>query len=231
MLLTLPPEIYIELRTDYYKMLYFGTLTNPDKSFLQKNQRFDGSDRARIGFFDDCFVSGLTDQGTFDFVGGGSPNDQQIYVANEAPYIIMGGETCNPVDPTYNDCERSKSYLSKFAFTHLNILYCSAVISYWKSNECYNEITNRLGYRFSLISFSVSYSASAGTLTAQGSLVNNGFAGTIKQYNVELVVINGGVKSFQFPNVDTRKWLPYSKISLSSSFPATLNQGTNQFFS
>ena len=57
----------------------------------------------------------------------------------------MGGETCG--ESEYCLCDATLKDLVDYHWTHLNEDYHTGVISRWKSNNCYNEIVARLGYR------------------------------------------------------------------------------------
>src|SRR4029079_11908982 len=106
----LPPERMIQVRVPQFKQKYvYGTSAATSVAPITSAVAFSGSNIARIGFHNDCYLASSTDFGTFsdyDFGAGTSAQDVtnlRNYLAQETRFAPMGGETCNVYPPT-TDC-------------------------------------------------------------------------------------------------------------------------------
>jgi hypothetical protein len=147
---------------------------------LLASEAFNGTDKARIGIADDCFLNNKTDQGTYRASSVPKPTDpdsvwqkDRDYLSAESRYVPVGGETCTPArnvssdDGTWKDrpaCSgspgplqpggRAVSELTTFHWTYLNADRPDVMDDggLWQTGGCRQDIENRLGYRFVLIS-------------------------------------------------------------------------------
>lgn len=153
---------------------------------LNASVAFSGTSQARIGIHDDCFLADSTDSGTFEV------NDMaagKAWLAIETKYVGMGGESC-ALNLSYANCSSAIALLSSYHWSYLNSEYHPDVLAKWKTDGCYSEISQRLGYRFSLINMTVDDSvATGGLLHLQLSINNTGFAAPINPKTFQLVLI------------------------------------------
>lgn len=88
-LLAALPGHMAQVRTPLFKQKIYGTGSG-EANALPPANAFDGSDRARTGHHNDCFLASSTDFGTYSDV----ENDKE-FLAAETRYLPMGGESCN----------------------------------------------------------------------------------------------------------------------------------------
>ena len=135
----LPASRQIELRTPTFKMKMYNLAL---KDTITAVTAHDGSIVSRLAGHNDCFGADKNDRGTFD-----DDNARQFWMA-DTRYTIMGGETCAVSD--YCLCPQTIKDLEDYHWTYLHDGYNQEVLSRWKSDGCFNEIEQNLGYRFVL---------------------------------------------------------------------------------
>ena len=198
MLAALPSDRQVALRTPMFKrMMYAESYTDT----LTAATAYNGSDRARIGCFNDCFGASSTDSGTF---GG---EETREFWKKDTRYVFMGGETCGVSD--YCKCEASLKDMEDYHWTYLNNDYHQDVLSRWETDGCRDEIERRLGYRLSLTDVWHSSVAIPGAdMTLRVSLKNTGFAAPMNGRAVEFVLVDedGTETVFECEDVDPRYW-------------------------
>lgn len=91
----LPATRMIGLRTTEYKKKITGSNLP-----LNLTEAYQNTEKARLGFHNDCFLADATDEGTYIDTTIDKP-----YQAEDTKYSIIGGETCNP--STYAECSNS----------------------------------------------------------------------------------------------------------------------------
>jgi hypothetical protein len=165
LLAVLPAARMSQIRTPMFKSdLYGGALT--------ADRAFSGTDQARVGHHNDCFLASDTDLGTY-----ATPIDTwKQYVADEGQYTPVGGETC-ALNPPRTDCASATAEMARLHWSFLNINYRPEVLSGWMQGGCMPEIRKTLGYRFTLVD--VAYSERVrpgGLLVVQVNLRNDGWA-------------------------------------------------------
>ena len=184
------------------------------------------SDRAsRIGMYNDCFLTGpvngrITDVGTYEW-------DQTLmrplfeYAQPLGVYTPMGGETC---DTNWNTrrsyCTADGTYpyygamheMDLLGFDYLNLDYHRGHVERWITQGCYDNITNRLGYRYYLTRIDYTGDVSRGSdLYVSLSFVNDGFGSLYNPRPVELVLRSTGGYERRFTLAqDARTALPLS---------------------
>jgi hypothetical protein len=220
LLRALPEDRMVQLRypTDIWR-LYGDPLT--------EDQAFSGTDQARVGFHNDCFLASEDDWGTYNRGGINTLTEDQARLAEQSRFTPVGGESCNP-NPPRSDCPTALAEMALMHFSEFNQSYHPRVFRGWERQDCLDEIKNRLGYRLVLRQAVVETTVQPGSaldLTVQ--LANVGFAPPINPRPVWLVLDGPEQVRVQL-EVDPRRWAPGSEHTLSASLPlpADLPPGT-----
>lgn len=224
-LAVLPTERMVQLRAPRYKYEILDR-TSP----LGSGEAHNGTNVARTGHFNDCFLASPTDFGTY-----GNPADaDKDYLDDETLYVPMGGETCNNTTDDSPPSNRSRCYasdggaaideLGRFHWSYLNQDYNRAVLDdpgadfTWADDGCLDEVRRRLGYRFVLIDGYFPKSASkAGGLKVSFRMRNDGWAAPFNPRRVEIVLRSAVGATYRLPlgtSVDPRKWYPGSTVTV-----------------
>jgi Domain of unknown function (DUF4832)/Domain of unknown function (DUF4874) len=225
----LPKDRMVVQRTPHYKRAIFtGSETNGD-SIITRQRAFDGSYLSRVGHLNDCFLSSENDVGTYAYVDQGWTVEKELdYIGAESRYVPFGGETC-ALD------ERGKCYnalpeMEKLHINYLNIDYNPKVLNRWKEENCFDQIRNRLGYRFVLKRAQLPKEISAGSaIEITFEVENKGFGELFNPRNVEIVLSNNQTKQEQVAVIksDPRFWGAgqRSTVTVKLSIPAGLAAG------
>ncbi len=222
----LPPERQVQLRypSDLVE-LYPDPLDPADAS--------SGSDQARTGHHNDCFLSNEHDAGTY------LPADQadafRTWLDGTTPFVFVGGETCQVTpDQQRTDCPTALAELTRFHWTYLNDSFWAGALDRWRAEGCYGEIRRRLGHRLRLVSGTFPERVAAGrSLQAALVVANDGFAGLRNPRAVELVLTPvGGGEPVRLPadlGADPRLALPggggTATVTASTDLPDDLPLG------
>jgi Domain of unknown function (DUF4832)/Domain of unknown function (DUF4874) len=141
-----------------------------------------------IGYYNDCFMTNATEQGTYSTNFADEPDifpseDAAInWLKAKSLEVPFGGETCGvPADkPRWASCANMTGGQSEPAALHMSYLhagFAEEAKSTWVKGGCYDEIKSRLGYRFEVVSVSYQPQAAAGTpVTVSVRLKNAGWA-------------------------------------------------------
>ena len=223
-LAALPSSRMVQLRTPTLKQKTYSTTTA-----LSQSQAFNGTNIARLGHHNDCFLSSSTDFGTYNNVSTEYP-----YLQQETKYTPMGGETCAVNEPR-SQCTTAVSEMQQFHWSYLNFDYNPNVISGFQSGACFPEIQNRLGYRFELVNGTYPQSASVGnTMSFSFKISNTGFAATYNQRTVYLVLRNASSNQEYSValNTDPRFWASgvQQTITENVTLPSNMIPGTYNLF-
>ena len=208
MLDALPSDRSVALRTPMFKRMMYAS---GYRDTLTLATAYNGSPKARLSGFNDCFGASATDQGTFD-------NDaSREYWKRDTRYVLMGGETC-AVSP-YCECDVTLKDCEDYHWTYLNIEYNRNVHKVWKDGGCWDEIERRLGYRLSFTDVYHSTPAAGEDLTVALQIKNTGFAAPMNPRGVELVLVDGnGTKTvYTLDDVDPRYWFAGRTINIEKS--------------
>ena len=110
----LPQNRMIQVRTPQMKQRYvYGVNAPTSSAALTDAEAFTGTDAARIGFHNDCFLSSSNDYGTYDDYGNSSSPSTDAYsiltayAMADGRYVVVGGETCDDTYSPENNCENS----------------------------------------------------------------------------------------------------------------------------
>jgi hypothetical protein len=213
----LPVQRMVCVRRPQYKYDIFGSYT------LNSNNAFNGSDIARVGFHNDCFLADGTDMGTYNSAG---TRDYEIDLAgSETRFLPFGGETCGQAEPSYSDCSNALDEMRRLHLSYLNRDYEPSVLNKWITQGCFNEIARRMGYRFVLKNMSYSSNVKpGGILHLILKITNTGFAAPFNPRNAE-IILRGSSKTYKASliEVDPRKWLPGKSIVIEKYYRIPYN--------
>jgi hypothetical protein len=216
LLSVLPPNRMVSVRTPQFKSNPYGSTP------LSQSEAYTGTSRARVGFFDDCFMSSSNDWGTF------LSSSDYTFLENDSKYVTTSGETCAlAVD---NDCTNALATLAKRHWTHLHQGYNADVITKWQdpNTGCFATIQQKLGYRFQLVSAMLPDSAKVGGAIALSFNIQNvGYAAPYNPRGFELVLKNSSTGAIYHValKTDPRVWQPGAvtvneNVTLPSNIPA-----------
>ncbi len=197
---------------------------------LTPAEGFNESNRARTAHHNDCFVASVDDWGTYWPLDEPNVNAQKNYLNAENRFLPQGGETCN-LNPPRSDCAQSVADLKRMRWSTLNEDYHEDVLNGWKSQQCYDDIRKKLGYRLRLVQADIPLVAKVDS-AFEFSLVirNDGYASPYNTRDFEIVFrakSSGAVTRFKL-NDDPRKWLPENgdiTIRASVNFPSNFPLG------
>lgn len=213
MLEALPTDRSIGLRTPMFKRNMYASSY---RDTLTLATAYNGSDKARVSGFNDCFGASANDLGTFD-------NDaSREYWKRDTRYTLMGGETCGV--SSYCECAVTLKDCEDYHWTYLNIEYNRQVHNVWKDGGCWDEIERRLGYRLSFADVYHSTPAAGEDMTVALQIKNSGFAAPMNGRAVELVLVDGNGKKtvYELNDVDPRYWFAGRTVNIEKtiSIPA-----------
>ncbi len=203
MLNVTPAGIPLQVRYPKIKKTLYGN------SQLNETSAYQNTANARIGFFNDAFLNGWGDMGTYSV---SSENQNPVgttdykYLANETKYTIMTGET-NGVKAPRTDGANAVNEMDMTNWTTLNRDYYTQNWINWIESGHYDEILRRLGYRFVLRNSD--FVLNGKNLSVEINLDNVGFARPSRYRDVYLVMKNNStdfIHSFMFDSTDIRTW-------------------------
>lgn len=189
---------------------------------LSEATAFDGTDLARVGHLNDCFLASDSDSGTYQDAG------EKDYAVADSAFTAVDGETC-ATNPPRSECESAKAELQLHHWSLLNLDYNGDVLDSWRSGGCFDEIACRLGYRLALVGHSFPETVSRGQLLSfLLSFVNDGYARPFNARPLHLVLRGPETRSFVV-DLDARDLAPGADPSehcLGVALPADLLPGT-----
>lgn len=195
----LPSTRQVELRTPRFKMKMYGyTLADT----ITVAEAHTASAKARLGGHNDCWLANASDQGTFN------GSKERSYWEAETKYTIMGGETCEKSQ--YCACDNALPSFEAQHFSYLNMSYNKQVLNVWKTNNCFDEIASRLGYRLFLTKCAYTPEPVAGgRFRFILRICNDGFASLMNPRDAEIVLRDKAGKIIKTYNLesDPRFWM------------------------
>jgi hypothetical protein len=210
---------------------------------MTESDAFTATDKARIGYHNDCFLAGVDDYGTYEDYGNSSSPRQsantvlRTFKKADSKYVAVGGETCDDAYSPQNDCEpagMAETEMAAYHYSYLNCAYNNAVNNDWQTNGCMLNIRKKLGYRFVLKELIHPKEIKAGATMAISLTVNNiGYASPFNERPVKLIFKNktSGQEVSYTLNTDIRKWFSGShKIDLNVATDALLAAGTYDMY-
>ncbi|PSB04735.1 DUF4832 domain-containing protein [Merismopedia glauca] len=198
---------------------------------------FRGSNQARTGHHNDCFLANPTDGGTY------YPTIAlfRSYVANISPWVPIGGDTCQ-VTPTQQrtDCVTTQNELALFHWSYLSATWYKPNVDRWKREGCYNNIYQKLGYRLQLISSSLPSGVRPGSVFSGSLKIKNvGYASPFNRRNLQVVLRHQqtgrlyrlSILKLHSKTNDPRFWLPEAgevDVKVEGGIPANAVPGNYQ---
>ncbi len=236
---SLPETRMVQVRYPQQKQRYlYGPYAPTDSPALKESEAYNGSDAARIGLYNDCFLSSYSDVGTYSDYGNDLADSRidttnlKPYLARDSKFTVAGGETCRDDWSPFNKCEgNAVQEMERMHFSYLNAHYNNkAVNNHWVSGGCIDEIKRRLGYRFVLREAVFdNQTAAGGIFHFLLEMENVGFASPFNPRLTELImrdVKSGDVYSFEL-EADPRFWfVGRFQVSEMIHIPSDIPKGT-----
>lgn len=204
-----PEDRMISIRTPLHKTKLLGISYSDTLTFADARK---ANQRARLGHHNDCFLADASDMGTY------TSAQSRNYTATDSKYTCMGGETCMP--SSYAECKKAVEAMERYHWSYLNKDYNKSVLNGWKQEGCFNEVQQRLGYRFVL------RSAEHPSIYKQGdsfnlklTIDNVGFAAPYHPRTTEILFRNaeGKIVHRHLIDQDVRFWFGGETITLSET--------------
>lgn len=220
----------VVIRTPHYKRHIFAGSPLFGDSVLTRERAFDGSNLARVGHLNDCFLASENDVGTYPYGEDGWTLGEELdFIEAESRYVPFGGETCGIHERA--ECANAVQEMAKVHINWINRDYHRGVIKGWQEDDCYEEIERRLGYRYVLRSAVLPSIISAGSEFPFKFVVENvGFGELFNPRRVEIVLTNHdtGAEIISELADDPRFWGAGTQTEVTGSFniPAGLKAGT-----
>ncbi|WP_255547569.1 DUF4832 domain-containing protein [Mucilaginibacter sp. dw_454] len=240
----LPKSRMIQVRVPQLKQRFvYGVSAGVESAALTEAEAFSETDKARIGFHNDCFLSGPTDYGTYnDYGNSASPQKDATpalkkFEMADSRYTVVGGETCDDAFSPQNDCGptgRAQQEFAGFHYSFLNSGYNTSVNDDWVTGGCMDEIKEKMGYRFVLRTAKISNKAKKGGIVEVALNMDNiGYASPFNARPVQLILKNkadGRIVVIAF-KTDIRRWFTgavnlHQKLAL----PAALKAGIYEVY-
>ncbi|WP_423149356.1 DUF4832 domain-containing protein [Rubrolithibacter danxiaensis] len=234
-----PESRMIQVRYPQLKQRYvYGTTASVTVPPLIESEAYNYSDKARIGFHNDCFLASSDDFGTYeDYGNSSSPRKSENqtlrdYFSSDSKYVVVGGETCSDQYSPQNDCETAGHAEKEFAAMHysfLNADYNNEVNNDWQSGGCMENIKKKLGYRLFLESAILPHEVKKDrSFQVNLNLANEGYAAPYNPRQVELVLRSKTGSEIYFLALDTdiRKWFSgKTEVKQSVTLPTEIKAG------
>ncbi len=238
-----PKERMIQVRYPQLKQRYiYGINAAVNVPALVESEAFNGEDKSRIGFHNDCFLASADDYGTYEDYGNSSSPRQsantvlRAFAQADGKYVAVGGETCDDSFSPQNDCEPAgtvETEMSRLHYSYLNCAYNNAVNNDWQASGCMLNIRKKLGYRFALTEVKHPKEILAGKAVKLTITINNkGYASPFNARPVKLVFRNKstGQEVIQQLDTDIRRWYTGANKIETSINPAGLGAGTYDLY-
>ncbi|MDF1695761.1 MAG: DUF4874 domain-containing protein, partial [Saprospiraceae bacterium] len=112
LLSVVPTSRQVQVRYPQMKQkTVYGIAAPTSSAAMIASEAHNGSDKARIGFHNDCFLANYDDYGTYANYDNGSSDTTNLkpYKAADSKYVVVGGETCNLYSGSYCESEGGMS--------------------------------------------------------------------------------------------------------------------------
>jgi hypothetical protein len=113
---------------------------------------------ANVGLHSDCFMLNDSHGGTYsDFPGSpknfGDVEEAEAYAQSLTANASFGGETCNgwgelAGNEQWRNCITMVNETAAMHMSYLNGDYATGAIVHWEDNGCFDDLLEKLGYRF-----------------------------------------------------------------------------------
>jgi len=209
-----PKDRMIQVRYPQLKQrVIYGVNANVSSASLTDAEAYGETDKARIGFHNDCFLASADDYGTYTNVQA-----DKEYISNEGLFVPTGGETCPPDPPgSTPTCPVATSTMKQLRWTYLNLDWYKPTIDSWKAAGCFEELQRNLGYRLALETASFPGQVAVDQeLTVNIKITNKGYAPLYNHKITTLVLKNntsGEIHEIELP-VDLRECKPLAEFKI-----------------
>jgi Domain of unknown function (DUF4832)/Domain of unknown function (DUF4874) len=236
-----PTDRMIQVRYPQIKQRFLGgTNAAVNIAPMLETEAFLPTDKARIGYHNDCFLSSVDDYGTYEDYGNSSTPRQsantvlRAFKKTDSKYVAVGGETCDDTYSPQNDCEpvgMAETEMANFHYSYLNSAYNNDVNNDWQTLGCMLNIRKKLGYRYVLKELTHPKEIIAGSnLNISLTVSNIGYASPFNERPVNLILKHriSGQEIIITLNTDIRKWFSgLTKIEL--SIPTTTSMAIGNY--
>lgn len=229
-----PKERMVAIRYPHHKPAAFSN-NNP----LTAEEAFRGTERARIGFHNDCLFYGIDHGGTYNSTDPHDIAQQKLFLSLDNRYVVQGGEFCHPTAEIL-DCPKVVKELSKMHWSTLNILQSydplQAVYEEWQNQGCFPEISRHLGYRFEAVELAIPTRkiVAGDSLAMKLTMANQGWSSPYNPRGAELILrhLSTGTEYSFLLQEDPRKWMPgqTTTINITGKTENTMIPGEYQLF-
>ncbi|MBF2017209.1 MAG: DUF4832 domain-containing protein [Rivularia sp. T60_A2020_040] len=227
-----PSERMVTLRYPHDKTLIYDN-ENP----LTSSEAFNGSNRARTGAINDCFLASIDNAGTYKSTNTSIIEQQKDFLNQDNLYVVQGGESCSSeieAQP-YIGCDNALQELERMRWSAINSRYEQGVLDTWRNQGCMEEIKRRLGFRFRLVNSEISHSLKPGSkFIAKFEIENLGWASPYNPRLLEVVLRNRETNQEYYlrVNEDPRRWLPDSSniVNVEAGLPENITTGEYDVF-
>jgi hypothetical protein len=186
---------------------------------------------ARVAHHNDCFLSSDTDVGTYERDGVNTIERDQAYLTELTRFTPMSGEPCAPYPPR-SECESAIQEMELLHFSAINEAYHKGILRSWEDGGCYEEISNRMGYRLSLISADFNEQVKPGGIfNLKVDLQNVGFASIVNERPLYVVLVGrDDIPPYQVKlELDPRIWEPGNSTFMAKlHIPSNIEEGEYQ---
>ncbi|MBH1941522.1 DUF4832 domain-containing protein [Mobilitalea sibirica] len=155
-----------------------------------------GLDTQRLGFHNDALLSTDSDMGTYDDPKY-SRTQELEWVSKNMSHHMNGGEM--PKVSVFSSATNATAEFEKLNLTYLNSRYNKEVLESWKKEtlngrNAFDDINNRLGYRYSLKSVTLPKDLKIKKqFDVKITVKNTGFSAIKEEYVTWLIIENNGI--------------------------------------
>jgi len=244
-----PAERMVQVRYPQMKQrTVYGVNATTDSDALILAEAFTQTDKARLGFHNDCLLASADDFGTFTDYGNSSSSsisdttNLKPYFDEDSKFVVVGGETCSDGYSPQNDCASSDpsafgdTELERLHYSYLNAQFNNDVNNDWEQDGCIEAIKQRLGYRFELENGTYSDSGQPGQVfDIDIDLKNVGFASPFNERGVELMLQNTATAEVWYTplDYDPRIWFADGStynMTETICIPDQIQEGTYELY-
>lgn len=232
LLKAVPADRAIQIRTPRFKEEYISGERNGHPAALTEEEAYTGTPKARIAHHNDAFLYHYDNMGTYS-----DTSIQKPYIAQETLYLPIGGESdITDADQAAEEAAHDVTIaeMSRLHWTFIQSGFSRTVTDMWRTNGTFDELNQKLGYRYQLISGTFSDALTpTDKLSVNIELRNVGFAPLYNERPAYIVLKNGS-QIYQLPlSADPRRWKPngaVSSINEQLALPNGIENGTYQLY-
>jgi hypothetical protein len=214
----MPPNRFVQVRQPWQKIQMFSSTP------AQAGDAWSGNNVSRIGHYNDCFLEGASNGGTYLNI-----STEKDYCSADTLYVPFAAETCALVTG-YTECTPALADFAKLRVTSLSFDYNQSVLNGFTTGGCMPQIQQRLGYRLGLDTFtSPDNIVPGGNATFAFGMFSLGFAPAYFRTKCNIILRSGSTVVRLPMAAQPRDWKPdlVTPIAISENLaiPANLPQG------